>query len=241
MLVAADGAHSKVRQLANISTEGWSYLQQGVVAIVETERPHEFTAWQRFLPDGPIAFLPLVDGRCSIVWSCPTEFSQQLLDLSVEDFNDELTQAIGGTLGRVSCQTDRVGFPLSLMHAQTYVKHGLALVGDAAHVVHPLAGQGANLGLLDAACLAQIVAESISDNRYFFERKNLRKYERWRKGENLLVMSVLDGLKRLFDTDSLAAVRSQGLSIVSRLTPVKNQLIRQGMGLSGDLPAIARP
>ncbi|MEM7283884.1 MAG: UbiH/UbiF/VisC/COQ6 family ubiquinone biosynthesis hydroxylase [Pseudomonadota bacterium] len=240
LVVAADGAQSKVRDLAAIPVKGWSYEQKGVVATVRTQRPHENTAWQRFLPHGPIAFLPLSDGRSSIVWSCPEDLATSLMEMSESSFNQEVTQALDDVLGDVCCDSPRASFPLSLMHAQHYVTEGLALIGDAAHVVHPLAGQGANLGFLDAACLAEVVGNSLATRDYFFETRTLRKYERWRKGENLLVMSLLDGLKRLFDAESLTTLRSRGLGWVAGVAPVKNQLVRQAMGLTGDLPAIAR-
>ncbi len=240
LVVAADGSQSKLRQLAGIDSRGWSYQQRGVVATVKTELSHQQTAWQRFLGDGPIAFLPLGNDCSSIVWSCPEARAQTLIDMPTLEFNAAVTAALDGVLGEVNCVSQRLSFPLSLMHAQHYVQDGLALVGDAAHVVHPLAGQGANLGFLDAACLAEVVSAAITDGRYYYERASLRKYERWRKGENLLVMSMLDGLKRVFDNQALVDIRSVGLNWVGRLGPVKNYFVRHGMGLAGDLPKIAQ-
>ena len=186
LVVAADGAQSRLRQLAEIETRGWSYQQRGVVATVKTELPHQQTAWQRFLDHGPIAFLPLSNGLSSIVWSCPEAQAKALLDLPMPDFNHQISAALDNVLGEVSCLGEPLSFPLSLLHAEQYVQEGLALVGDAAHVVHPLAGQGANLGFLDVACLAEVVNVAASQGRYYYERASLRKYERWRKGEKLL-------------------------------------------------------
>ena len=242
LLVGADGANSKVRHLAGIATSGWSYQQQGLVATVATEQPHRETAWQRFLPTGPLAFLPLYDGRCSIVWSTHTEQADRLLALDEEAFALELAEDFQWRLGAINKVGPRAAFPLRLQHAQRYVKPRIALVGDAAHVIHPLAGQGVNLGLLDAATLAQVLQEAEAQDRDPGSLQVLRRYERWRKGENLLMMGAMDAFKRVFGSSlaPLRLLRNAGLNLTDSLTPVKNLIVRRAMGLEGDLPRLAR-
>lgn len=243
LLVGADGANSRVRQLANIAAGGWGYGQTSVVATVGTELPHRETAWQRFLPTGPLAFLPLCDARSSIVWTTTPEQAEHLLTLDDELFGWELAEAFGWRLGRITQAGPRGGFPLRLQHAHAYVRPGIALIGDAAHVVHPLAGQGVNLGLLDAAALAEVLLDARVRGQDPASFKALRRYERWRKGDNLLMLGVLDGFKRLFGTD-LAPVRwlrNIGLNLTDTATPVKNLIAHRAMGLAGDLPRLARP
>lgn len=243
LLVGADGAGSRVRQLAGIDTAGRDYRQRAVVATVVTEQPHRETAWQRFLPTGPLAFLPLADGRCSIVWSTRSELAEELLALDAAAFDDRLGAAFGHRLGRVRVAGPRVAFPLRMQYARDYVRTGIALIGDAAHVVHPLAGQGVNLGFLDAAALAQVLLDADHRHRPLGSLTTLRRYERWRRSENLLMLRALDGLERLFDTawTPLARLRSTGLTLADRLGPVKYLLARHAMGLAGDLPALAQP
>jgi len=171
---------------------GWGYGQKAVVTPVRTEKPHQETAWQRFLPTGPLAFLPLHDGRCSIVWSTTPEQAEQLLQLDEAAFAWALGKAFEHRLGDIVDVGPRGAFPLRLQHAQDYVKPHIALVGDAAHVIHPLAGQGVNLGLLDAAALAEVLLEAAAAGRDIGAFKVLRRYERWRKGENLLMLGVMD-------------------------------------------------
>ncbi len=242
LVVGADGAASRTRDLAGIDTIGWSYDQRAVVTHVSTSRPHEETAWQRFLTTGPLAFLPLSDGRCSIVWSTTPALADELLAMDEADFLTALNDASDRVLGDVTGCGPRGGFPLRLVHAARYTAPGLALVGDAAHAVHPLAGQGVNLGFLDAAALAEVLSEAREAGYRLGDAATLRRYERWRKGENLLTMATLDGLKRLFGTDDplVAQLRQTGLKLVNRLAPVKDTLIRRAMGLEGDLPAIVR-
>lgn len=243
LLVGADGAGSRVRELAGIGIETHDYEQTAVVAVVATERPHAGTAWQRFLPTGPLAFLPLRDGRCSIVWSTTPVEAERLLTLPDEEFCLELGQAFDYELGAVTAVTARAGFPLRRLHAVDYVQQRLALVGDAAHVIHPLAGQGVNLGLLDAAVLAEVVADTAAAGRDIGSHANLRRYERWRRGENALMQSAMDGFKWLF-ASPLAPVRllrNLGLGTVDRLTPIKSLLARHAMGRAGDLPHLVRP
>lgn len=239
LLVAADGTESLIRQLANINIVGWGYDQCGVVANVTTEHSHRETAWQRFLPQGPLAFLPMVDGRCSIVWSATPDHAGDLLRMSDEQFCAALTEGFGARLGKVVRTGARAAFPLRLQHAQQYVQPRLALIGDAAHTIHPLAGQGANLGFLDAAALAQAL-ESCSDDPGSL--RCLRRYERQRKGDNVAMMAVMDGFKRLFGTHAapITWLRNTGLALTNRAHPVKDLIMRRAMGLEGDLPALAR-
>ena len=242
LLVGADGAQSKVRELAEIDTRGWSYHQKALVANVRTAEPHQETAWQRFLPTGPLAFLPLHDGRCSIVWSTTPEQADQLLALDEYDFAHMLTEAFERRLGEIVQVGPRGAFPLRLQHARAYVKPGLALIGDAAHVVHPLAGQGVNLGLLDAATLAEVLLDGLAAGHEVGALRVLRRYERWRKSDNLPMLGIMDGFKRLFGNSlpPVRLLRNLGLNLTDAAGPLKNAMARRAMGLEGDLPKLAR-
>lgn len=241
LLVGADGGRSSVRQLAGIKTRSWSYQQQAVVSVVTTEQSHEQTAWQRFLPTGPLAFLPLADGRSSIVWSTTPEQAAHLLACDDSDFCHQLGTAFDFRLGHITATEQRASFPLQRQHARSYIQSRLALIGDAAHTIHPLAGQGVNLGLLDAAALAEVISDNIDGD--FGSLRSLRRYERWRKGDNLLTMSIMDGFKRLFGNSSVPLhwLRNSGLSLTDHLPPLKQLFIHQAMGHKRDLPHIARP
>lgn len=242
LLIGADGVNSRVRQWAGIDTLGWGYEQKAVVTHVSTENPHQETAWQRFLSTGPLAFLPLHDGRCSIVWSTASKEADYLLSLDDQAFALQLGKAFEWRLGNIIEVGHRVAFNLRLQHAKSYAKPHVALIGDAAHVVHPLAGQGVNLGLLDAAALAEVLLEAATGHRDIGSLKVLRRYERWRKGENLLMLGLMDGFKRLFGNSlpPVQRLRNIGLKLTDAAGPVKNLLARQAMGLSGDLPRLAR-
>ena len=241
LVVGADGAHSRIRELAGIEVRGWDYQQTAVVTHISTEKPHRETAWQRFLPTGPLAFLPLADGRCSIVWSTTTEQAEALLETPEEDFHAAVSEASDCVLGQVTGSAERLCFPLRLQHAQRYTQKRVALVGDAAHTVHPLAGQGLNLGLLDAAALSEVILDAVAAGMDPGDVRVLRRYERWRKGENLAAMAAFDGLHRLFGTGAgpFQRLRTLGLAMVGRLGPVRNGLVRRAMGLAGDLPRVA--
>jgi len=242
LLVGADGRDSWVRGRVGIATQGWLYDQEAVVANVEVTESHRETAWQRFLPTGPLAFLPLLDGRCSIVWSATQERAKALIAMDENEFRRELEKAIEGRLGKIGAVGPRAAFPLRLQHAKEYVRPHLALIGDAAHAVHPLAGQGVNLGFLDAAALAAALDEALTKRRDIGGLWALRRYERARRGDNMLMLGAMDAFKRLFSNRNipLAALRSAGLATADRLTPVKRLFMRHALGLGADLPPLAR-
>jgi len=240
LLVGADGAQSWVRRELGIGDHTLDYEQRAIVAQVRTELPHAETAWQRFLGTGPLAFLPLADGDCSIVWSCDRPLDKELLQLSDTDFAHRLTGAFEGRLGEVLSTGPRAAFPLSRIHADGYVALRSVLIGDAAHRVHPLAGQGANLGIMDAATLAQVIGEARSAGGDIGSARVLRRYERWRKSETVLMMRVLDGLRQLFGSTSAAAQRLRGIGLdaTDRFTAAKNLITRRAMGIAGDVPRL---
>ena len=242
LLVGADGRDSWVRAQAGILTSGWDYDQQAIVAHVRTHEPHQETAWQRFLPTGPLAFLPLADGRSSIVWSVTEERARALLALDDAPFLGELEQASDRRLGTVTAVGRRVAFPLRLQHADAYVRPRLALIGDAAHAVHPLAGQGVNLGLLDAAQLVDEIGAARERGRDIGGLWTLRRYELARRGDNLRMLGAMDGFKRLFSNANplLVAARNTGLAVADRLPPLKRLLMAQALGQGADLPRLAR-
>jgi 2-octaprenylphenol hydroxylase len=237
LLIGADGTESRTRALLGIETAGHAYQQDALVAHVRTARPHGQTARQRFLGTGPLALLPLADGRSSIVWSTTRAEAARLRALSPQDFGAALESASGAVLGEVTLTTTLASFPLKLQYATEYVRPRAVLLGDAAHVVHPLAGQGLNLGLLDCATLTQVLA-SAGGAQNFGDLKTLRRYERWRRSENLLAAGALDGLERLFSRrDAFTrAVRSAGLDLVGRSSAIRQRLARRALGLIGDLP-----
>jgi 2-octaprenylphenol hydroxylase len=237
LLIAADGTESRTRDMLRIETAGHTYNQDALVAHVRTARSHRNTAWQRFLNTGPLAFLPLPDGLSSIVWSADRPEAARLRALDTAAFNEALTLASDGVLGKCEIATPIASFPLKLQYALDYVRPRAVLVGDAAHVVHPLAGQGLNLGLLDCASLVEILSEGGAG--CFGEQKLLRRYERRRRSENLVTAAALDGLERLFASDNelLSRLRMSGLAAVSRVPFLKRQLTERALGIGGDTPA----
>ena len=242
LVIGADGARSHSRNLAGIEVKGRDYEQSAVVTHVNCEHSHENTAWQRFLSTGPLALLPLFDDRCSVVWSVGTDEAARLVKLSDKDLSREITVHSGGVLGALEITAPKLSFPLHLQFTSDYCLSRFALVGDAAHAVHPLAGQGVNLGFLDAACLSEVIDDALARHEDIGDRRVLRRYERWRKGENLMTMAALDGLQRLFGAPQRgwAELRKFGMGWVNRLTPVKSTLIRRAMGITGDLPRRVR-
>lgn len=242
LVIGADGAQSRVRELAGMFATRTDYGQIAIVAMVHTAKPHQRTAWQRFLGDGTLAFLPLADGSSSIVWSVPSARGEKLLVTSPEEFERELERDFDAALGAVRLASDRVKFPLWRLSAEHYVGARVALVGDAAHVVHPLAGQGANLGLLDAAALADVLAEGIEAREDLGAERILRRYERWRRSENELMSAAIDAFDRLLARGSgrVAEVAQRGLPWVQKSALVKRAFIERAMGLVGELPMAAR-
>lgn len=237
LLVAADGAQSRVRDMMGFSTREWDYGHRAIVATVQVEKAHGATAWQRFLPSGPLAFLPLPGEPdrhfCSIVWSLQDELVDGLMARDDADFCAGLEEAFEHRLGRVLGVSRRYAFPLRQRHAVDYVQPGVALVADAAHTIHPLAGQGINLGLQDVGVLAEEVIAGHQRGANPGQLGLLRRYQRRRKGENLLMMAAMDGFKRLFEQQSLPVrwLRNTGMRGVGRLAPVKQRLMRHAMGV----------
>jgi len=224
VLVAADGAESPLRKQLGIDCVERDYAQRAVVAHVATERPHEDTAWQRFLPGGPLAFLPLGDGRCSIVWSLPNDEAARILALDDEAFRRQLGAAFDFRLGAITAATQRAAFPLRLRLAKKYVAGRCVLAGDAAHVVHPLAGQGMNLGFRDVACLRRVVRDARERGSDIGAAHVLRRYERERRSENALAARGLDTIQRVFDIPGVPAafLRSIGVMAVQRSRLLKD-------------------
>lgn len=234
LVVAADGADSWVRTQLGLATLGRGYGQQAIVAHLVSERPHRHTAWQCFTPGGPVALLPLADGRSSLVWSVPDRESDELQSLDDDAFSARLNRIMAPALGELRVDTPRLSFPLAARHTRRYTGARFALIGDAAHQIHPLAGQGINLGLLDAAALATTLASHLGASRYADpgDAQVLRRYERSRKGPNLLSLVTMEGLHRLFTSEftAVTALATAGLGLVDRLPSVKRLLAAEATG-----------
>ena len=232
LLVAADGAASPLRGMAGIETRGRDYAQRAVVAHVATERPHQQTAWQRFLPSGPLALLPLADGRSSIVWSLPEDEAQRVLALDDAAFRDAVAVASDFRLGRITASTRRAAFPLRLQLAEKYQSERFVLLGDAAHAVHPLAGQGVNLGLRDVVELRDTLIAARVQGRDFAAAHVLRRYARRRRSADTLDARGFDGLARIYAWQSppLVAARGLGMRVLDRLLPLKRRLAAHAAG-----------
>jgi 2-octaprenyl-3-methyl-6-methoxy-1,4-benzoquinol hydroxylase/2-octaprenylphenol hydroxylase len=233
LLVAADGAASPLRQLAGIGTRGRDYAQRAVVAHVATERPHEDTAWQRFLPGGPLALLPLADGRSSVVWSLAEAQAQRVLALDDQAFLDELGVASDFRLGRITASTPRAAFPLKLQLAECYQAERFVLLGDAAHAVHPLAGQGVNLGLRDVVELRDTLLAARRAGRDIGAAHVLRRYARRRRSADTLDALGFDALARIYawQSPALVAARGVGVRLLDRCAPLKRRLSEHAAGL----------
>ncbi|WP_278440262.1 2-octaprenyl-3-methyl-6-methoxy-1,4-benzoquinol hydroxylase [Pseudomonas oryzihabitans] len=246
LVVAADGATSAVRRLAGLETREWDYLHHAIVTSVRCAESHQRTAWQRFTDDGPLAFLPLDRGGdtrwCSIVWSCTPKQGERLMALDDAAFCQALGEAFEQRLGKVECSDTRLCIPLRQRHAKRYVEPGLALIGDAAHVIHPLAGQGVNLGFLDAAVLAEELRHAQARGESIAEQRVLERYERRRMPHNLAMMAAMEGFQRLFQDDRLPLrwLRNAALKQVDRHFEAKALFVRRALGLSGDVPELAK-
>jgi ubiquinone biosynthesis UbiH/UbiF/VisC/COQ6 family hydroxylase len=233
LVVAAEGADSPLREWAGIDVGGWAYPQRSIVCNVTTEKPHHGIAYQRFMPGGPLAFLPLADGRSSIVWSTDTAEAEELMALPAAEFRERLGEAFQMRLGAITAADKRFAFPLRLLHAQSYVAPGVALVGDAAHVIHPMAGQGLNLGLADVEALVAVLVEARRQKRPLGALRGLQRYERARKADNVEALALVDGLHRLFRlrAPELGGLRELGMSLVGRAGLVKSALAKRAMGI----------
>jgi len=243
LVVAADGANSWIRDKADIPLVSWDYDHHAIVATIKTELPHQQCARQIFTPQGPLAFLPLFEQNlCSIVWSVPPEKAEFLMALSNSEFNKQLTRAFDNRLGACEVNSARQSFPLTMRYARDFAKHRIALIGDAAHTIHPLAGQGLNLGLLDALSLAQTLIANNEMDKDIGMYPHLRQFERWRKSEALQMIASMEVLKRVFEGNNPVqkGLRDFALNITDKFTPLKTQFVKQAMGLTGELPNIVK-
>lgn len=247
LVIAADGAHSAVRRLTGCETREWDYLHHAIVTSVRCEKPHQDTAWQRFTDEGPLALLPLQhsDGKnwCSIVWSVPEEHAQKIMALDDAAFCAALGEACEHRLGNIEHADQRHSIPLRQRHAKRYVAQGLALIGDAAHTIHPLAGQGVNLGFLDAAVLAEVLLSAVQRGEDIASERVLSRFERRRMPQNLSMMAAMEGFQHLFQADALPIrlLRNSGLKLVDNLDQAKALFVRHALGLGIDLPDLAKP
>ena len=240
LVVAADGRESALRAEAGIPVARWSYPQTGIVATVGHEVPHEGVAHEHFLPSGPFAMLPMTGDRSSIVWTERSDLAAAILALDDAAFSAEIERRFGASLGRIRVLGRRWAYPISCLLAERYVDRRLALVGDAAHAIHPIAGQGLNLGLRDVAALAETVVDSHRLGLDTGDAITLARYQRWRRFDALVLGTVTDGLNRLFSNDvgPIRLARDLGLAAVDRLPPLKRLFMRHAMGLVGDLPRL---
>ncbi len=242
VLVAADGGQSKVRQSVGIGVTSWDYKQHALVIYISTEYEQQDITWQRFVPSGPQAFLPLTGKFGSIVWYNTPDEVKRLKNLPYEDLKAELITTFPDCLGEVNQVLGVASFPLKRQHAQSYAKPGVVLVGDAAHMINPLAGQGVNIGLLDAAALGEILIEATQKGEDISDISVLKRYEKLRRNENLKMMTVMDVFYQVFSNDVLPLkfIRNLGLGLAERILPAKNKVMRAAMGLEGNLPKLAR-
>lgn len=242
LVVAADGSRSRIRQAAGIKTSGWKYWQSCIVAFVKPEKPHNQTAYEKFWTSGPFAILPLPGNRCRIVWTAPHAEAQALCALDDEQFLAELSRRYGNQMGKLELLGDRFIFPVQLMQSDRYAIHRLALIGDAAHNCHPVGGQGLNLGIRDAAALAQVLQTAHDKGEDIGNLKVLKRYESWRKRENLTILGFTDLLDRMFSNNflPLVIIRRLGLGIMRRIPMLKVFTLKLMIGLKGRTPALAK-
>ncbi|HEX3422170.1 MAG TPA: UbiH/UbiF/VisC/COQ6 family ubiquinone biosynthesis hydroxylase [Sphingomicrobium sp.] len=246
LLVGADGRNSAAREAAGINVARWKYDHQAVVSVLRHERPHEHVAYEIFYPGGPFALLPMNDDagghRSAIVWSVPEEDAAGWLSLSDEDFASEAQLAMGGFLGKVAMLGPRSAYPLGFHHAAQIISKRMALVGDAAHAIHPIAGQGLNLGFRDVAALAQVLVEGARLGLDLGDRQLLERYQRWRSLDSLSVAFATDTLTRLYGVagKTASAFRRFGMGLVGRISPLRDRLMNEARGTSGDLPLLLR-
>ncbi|MCL6730938.1 UbiH/UbiF/VisC/COQ6 family ubiquinone biosynthesis hydroxylase [Sphingomonas hankyongi] len=246
LLVAADGRNSRTREEAGIRVARWSYRHQAIVSVLRHQRPHDHVAYEIFYPSGPFALLPMTDDsqghRSAIVWSVRQDDAAGWLSLSDEDFAAEAEAAMGGFLGKIAMLAPRSSFPLGFHHAAQISDKRLALIGDAAHAIHPIAGQGVNLGFRDAAALAQVLVEGARLGLDLGDAQLLARYQRWRSLDALSVAFATDSLTRIYGIPGRAAsaVRRFGMGLVERISPVRDRLMSEARGTSGDLPLLLR-
>ena len=242
LVVGADGSQSRVRQLAGIDAKQGDYGQRAVVSIVSCAKGHQETAWQRFFDTGPLAVLPMSGDNACIVWSTSPEHAESLTAMPTGMFDEMLNGGLEGKLDTLSSVGPRQSFPLRWLQSNEYVRPRLALIGDAAHTIHPLAGQGVNLGMYDAGVLSQVMTQATERGRNFFELPVLRRYERWRRGHNLMMHAAMNGFFWLFASavPGIEILRNAGLAATNKLDPVKRLIMRHASGLAGDLPDLAR-
>ena len=240
VLAACDGRASGLREQAGIRTFGWTYGQTGIVCTLAHARAHGGVAVERFLPAGPFAILPLTGRRSSLVWTERSDLAPAIMDLDTADFEDQMRRRVGDFRGAVRLLGPRWSYPLSLHLAERYIDHRMALVGDAAHGLHPIAGQGLNMGLRDAAAIAQALVDARRLGLDIGASWGLERYQRWRRLDNLLLLAVTDSLNRLFSNDDpgIRVVRNLGLAAVNRLGPVKRFLMRHASGTMGEVPRL---
>jgi 2-octaprenylphenol hydroxylase len=242
LVVGADGANSAVRREVGLTADVADFNETAIVANVSTERSHEATAWQRFMHKGTLAFLPLADGNSSIVWSADNDVATGLAKLSAPEFQAELDRASDHALGHTRLVTERCAHPLRRLSAHRYVAYRCALIGDAAHVVHPLAGQGVNLGFLDAAVLAQLILEARTEREDPGALRVLRRYERWRKSEVAFMSTAIRAFDQFLAHGSgpLSRLAQRGLGWVNRSQEIKRFFVSHARGVAGDLPRAAQ-
>ena len=242
LLVGADGARSKIREQAGIATHGWDYDQSAIVTTVAHEREHHGRAEEHFLPAGPFAILPLTGNRSSIVWTETAREAERIVALPDQEFHAELEKRFGLQLGDLKVVGARRAFPLGLFTARTFIGERLALIGDAAHIIHPIAGQGLNMGLRDVAALAEAIADAARLGLDIGAPDVLERYQRWRRFDTMTMGVATDGLNRLFSnsSDALRLLRDLGLGVVERIPALKRVFIREAAGFTGDVPKLLR-